>query len=110
MSRLNVPSKLIHRLDRVWSEQIFVIQVIEEDVQPLLSVCDVGLEIGWSPGLYALHVGIEDLVDGSRCLGDVRPIAGRYHFISITDIDRETRLTIFRCRRSGLLGCSSTRP
>lgn len=50
--------------------------MVEEDVEPLLGVDDVGLEGGWRPRLHALHVLAEDLVDGARGRGNMVPVAG----------------------------------
>ena len=76
MPSLNVASKLIHLLDRVGLEKVLVVEMVEQDVEALLGVGNMLLVLRRSLRLHALHVGIEDLVDGTRCVGNVRPIAG----------------------------------
>lgn len=48
--------------------------MVEEDVQPALSVVDLGFEGRWGAALDALHVCGEDLVDGHGVSGDVRAV------------------------------------
>lgn len=74
---LDMTRKLIHLLNSVWFQKILIVQVIKEDVQPFLSVGNMLLVGGWNLCLHTLQIGIEDLVDGPRCVGDVGSITGR---------------------------------
>jgi len=49
--------------------------MIKQDIESLLCVGYVLLVLGWCLGFHALEVCFKDFVDGSRRVGDVRPIA-----------------------------------
>lgn len=69
--------QLRHASDGVVAEQVAVVEVVEEDVEALLGVGDVGLE-GWRGArFHALHVRAEDVVHGACGGGDVAAVAGR---------------------------------
>lgn len=71
VARLNGLCQLRHVCDGVRLEQVFVVEVVEENVQPALSVVDLCLEGRWSAAPDALHVCGEDFVDGHGVGGDV---------------------------------------
>jgi hypothetical protein len=53
---LNGASELHHILDSVGFQQVFVVKVIEEEVQSPLGIVDLCLEGGGGSGLDTLHV------------------------------------------------------
>jgi hypothetical protein len=57
--------KLHHTLNCVRFEQVLIIEMVEKNVEPFLSVDHMGLEIGWRLGLYALHIRAEKLKNWS---------------------------------------------
>jgi hypothetical protein len=61
-------------LDSVGLEEILVVEMIEQDVEALLSICDVLFVLCWCSGLDSLQVGVKDLVDGTRCVRNVRSV------------------------------------
>jgi hypothetical protein len=73
---LNLGRQLIHLLDSIRLEQVLVVEMVKEYVQALLRVGDVLFVLSWCLGFHALEVCVEDLVDGARCVGDVRSVAG----------------------------------
>lgn len=79
---LDVSSQLVHRLDCIGLEQILIVQVIKQNVQPFLRVCDMRLEVRWRFGFHALHVSVENFVDGTRRLWNVGPITSGCRYVS----------------------------
>jgi hypothetical protein len=61
-------------LDSVGLEQVLVVEMVEQDVEALLGICDVLLVLCWCPCLDSLQVCIEDLVNGTRCIRNMRSV------------------------------------
>lgn len=53
--------------------------MVEQDVEALLGVCNVLLVLCWSLGLHALQVCLENFINGTGCLRNVRSITGGYY-------------------------------
>lgn len=73
LERLRQLDNLRHR---VRLQQVLVVQVVVEDVEPFLRVFDLGRELLRGAGFDARHLGGEDRVDGFGGGGDVAAVAG----------------------------------
>lgn len=82
MPALDVARQFIHQLDRVWLQQIFVIEMIKEDVEAFLGVGHMLLVLCGSFCLYALHIRIKDLVDGTGSMRDVRSVTRSFYTLA----------------------------
>ena len=58
--------QLHHIPHRISFQQILIVEMIKEHVQPLLCVDDMRFEIRWGFRLDALHVVAEDFENGLR--------------------------------------------
>ena len=63
LSCLDVTSELVHRLDRVGLQEVFIVQVVKQNIKSLLSIGNVLLVLGWRASLDTLHLCLEDFVD-----------------------------------------------
>lgn len=68
-------SQLYHLLDSVWLKEVFVVEMIEQDVQPFLGIVDLGFERRRCFRFHSLHVLIENFVDWLSVDRYVRSIA-----------------------------------
>ena len=78
LSSLDIVGKLSHLLNSIGLEQVLVVEMVEQDVQSLLGIGNVLPVLCWSLGLDTLQVGLKDLIDGTRRVGNVRPVTGSY--------------------------------
>lgn len=71
----NCSRQLRHARYRVRLQQVAVVEVVKEDVEPLLRVDDMGFEGGRGARFHTLHVLAKDLVDGACGRGNVAAVA-----------------------------------
>lgn len=74
---VQIKRQLLQLLDGIRFEQVLVVEVVEQDVEPLFRVRDVLSVLCGRARFHALHVGVEDVVDGARGFGDVGAVTGR---------------------------------
>lgn len=73
---LDSTGQVRHVLHGVRLQQVFVVQVVEEDVQATLSIVHLGLERSRRASLDALHVRGENFIDGHGVGRDVGAVPG----------------------------------
>lgn len=74
---VHVLGHLHHLLHRVGLQQVLIVEVVEEEVDALLHVLDLGLEALRRHGFDACDFGGEKVDDGLCFCGDVGPVAPR---------------------------------
>lgn len=89
VARLDGASQLRHVRNGVGLEQVLVIEVVEQDVQPPFSIIDLCLEGRRGPRLHALHVCGEDLVDRHGVGRDVGTVTRGYEMSETEATKRE---------------------
>lgn len=89
VARLDGASQLRHVRNGVGLEQVLVVEVVEQDVQPAFGIIHLCFEGRRGPRLHALHVCGEDLIDRHGIGRDVGTVTGGYEKSETEATNRE---------------------